>query len=85
MGNAGTATAKRWASRAGGSDGRNRATSAPRRTSSATQTIELGQTIEQVIAAFGQPQRIVKLPTKQIYFYNDLKVTFTNGKVSDVD
>jgi hypothetical protein len=47
-------------------------------------SIELGQTTDQVVAALGDPQKIVKLGTKQIYVYKDLKITFTNGKVSDV-
>jgi hypothetical protein len=46
--------------------------------------IELGQTIEQVIAALGQPGKIVSLGEKQMYMYPDLKITFLNGKVSDV-
>jgi hypothetical protein len=50
-----------------------------------TQTIEIGQTVDQVVAALGQPQKVAKVGAKQIYFYKDLKVTFTNGKVSDVD
>ena len=50
-----------------------------------TQTIEIGQTVDQVVAALGQPQKIAKVGTKQIYFYKDLKVTFNNGKVSDVE
>ncbi len=48
-------------------------------------TIAVGQTVDQVTAALGQPQRVAKVGAKQIYFYKDLKVTFTNGKVSDVD
>jgi len=47
-------------------------------------TIEIGQTIDQVLAAMGQPQKIAKVGTKQIYFFKDLKITFVNGKVSDV-
>jgi hypothetical protein len=47
-------------------------------------SIDLGQTKDQVIAAFGQPQRTAKVGTKEIFFYKDLKVTFTGGKVSDV-
>jgi hypothetical protein len=47
-------------------------------------SIEVGQTPDQVKAALGDPQKIVKLGTKQIYVYKDLKITFTNGKVSDV-
>jgi hypothetical protein len=48
-------------------------------------TISLGETIDQVIAAFGQPLRVAKLGAKQIYYYKDMKVTFTNGKVSNVE
>jgi hypothetical protein len=47
-------------------------------------TIALKQTIDEVVANFGQPDKIVKLGTKQIYVYKDMKVTFVNGKVSDV-
>lgn len=47
-------------------------------------SIELGQTKDQVIANFGQPQRTAKVGTKEIFFYKDLKVTFVGGKVSDV-
>ena len=47
-------------------------------------TIELGQTIEQVEATFGKPATVIKLGTKTIYSYKDIKVTFTDGKVSDV-
>lgn len=48
------------------------------------QTIQLGQTTDQVLAALGQPDKIVNLGAKQIYVYKDLKVTFLKGKVSDV-
>jgi hypothetical protein len=48
------------------------------------QTIEVGMTPDQVTAAMGQPDKIVKLTTKQIYIYKDMKVTFVGGKVSDV-
>jgi uncharacterized membrane protein YgcG len=46
--------------------------------------IEKGQTIDQVKAAIGSPDKIINLGTKQIYVYKDIKVTFINGKVSDV-
>jgi hypothetical protein len=46
--------------------------------------IQLGQSIDQVVAALGQPEKTVDLGTKKIYVYKDLKVTFVNGKVSDV-
>ncbi len=47
-------------------------------------TIAVGQTIDQVLANWGQPQKIVKLSTKQIYIYPDMKVTFIKDKVTDV-
>lgn len=43
-----------------------------------------GQTIEQVVASLGQPVKKAKVGTKDIYYYKDLKVTFVNGKVKDV-
>jgi hypothetical protein len=48
------------------------------------QTVSLGDTPERVVAALGQPKNIVKLGAKQIYIYSNLKVTFENGKVTDV-
>ena len=48
------------------------------------QQIGKGQTPDQVKAALGQPDKIVNLGTKQIWVYKDLKVTFVNGQVSDV-
>ena len=46
--------------------------------------IEKGQTADQVKAAIGTPDKIINLGAKQIYVYKDIKVTFINGKVSDV-
>jgi hypothetical protein len=37
-----------------------------------------------VVAALGQPAKIVNLGEKQMYMYKDLKITFLSGKVSDV-
>lgn len=48
------------------------------------QQIEKGQTPEQVKAALGNPEKIINLGTKLIYVYKDIKVTFLNGKVADV-
>jgi hypothetical protein len=48
-------------------------------------TISLGQTTDDVIAAVGQPSRILNLGTKTIYVYKDMKVTFKAGKVSDIE
>jgi hypothetical protein len=48
-------------------------------------TLKIGQSKDEVIANFGQPEKVVKLGTKEIYFYKDVgKVTFVNGKVTDV-
>jgi hypothetical protein len=47
-------------------------------------TIALGQSKDEVAAALGQPQKIVNLGAKEIYIYPDMKVTFVNGKVADV-
>ena len=47
-------------------------------------TISKGDTKDYVVAAFGQPEKMVKLGAKEIYYYKDLKVTFVNGKVTDV-
>lgn len=50
----------------------------------APKTIAVGQTIDQVVGTLGQPQKIVNLGAKQIYYYPDMKVIFLNGKVADV-
>jgi len=47
-------------------------------------SIEVGMSPDQVQSALGKPDKIVKLPTKQIYYYKDMKVTFKDGKVADV-
>jgi len=48
------------------------------------QTIQMGMTTDQVQASLGQPSKVVNLGAKQIYVYKDLKITFLNGKVVDV-
>ena len=47
-------------------------------------TITLGQTPEEVTSVLGQPSRIVDLGAKKIYSYPDMKIIFTNDRVSDV-
>jgi hypothetical protein len=47
--------------------------------------ISLGQSIDQVTGSLGQPKNIVDLGAKKIYVYKDMKITFTNGKVSNVE
>jgi hypothetical protein len=46
--------------------------------------IDVGQTIDQVTAARGTPLKIVNLGPRKFYFYEDVRVTVDNGKVSDV-
>jgi hypothetical protein len=46
--------------------------------------VKLGMTPDQVEAALGKPDKKVTLGPKQIYIYKDMKVTFKDGKVSDV-
>jgi len=48
-------------------------------------TIDLGQTKDMVIATCGQPLRIARLGEKEIFYYKDMKVTFINGAVSNVE
>jgi hypothetical protein len=44
--------------------------------------LTLNQTPDQVIAILGQPQNIVDMGAKKIYLFPNLKVTFTDGKVT---
>ena len=46
--------------------------------------ITLGQTIDEIVSVLGAPEQIIDLGPKQIYRYKDLKVTFVNQRVSDV-
>ena len=48
------------------------------------QTVQLGMTTDQVQSALGRPDKMFNVGAKQIYVYKDVKVTFLNGKVSDV-
>lgn len=57
---------------------------APEPPAAEPQSIEKGMTPDQVEAALGKPDKKVNLGSKVIYVYKDLKVTFINGKVSDV-
>ena len=50
----------------------------------ATQSVSLGMTIDQVVGMLGQPQVVGDLGAKKIYSYGNMKIIFTNGKVSDV-
>jgi len=48
-------------------------------------TIAIGQTMDQVTTAFGQPVKVARLGAKVIFYFKDMKVTFTNGKVTNVE
>jgi hypothetical protein len=50
-----------------------------------TKTIALGQTKDEVVQCFGQPTKVVQLGKKEIDYYTDMKVTFTNNKVTNVE
>jgi hypothetical protein len=47
--------------------------------------LTLGLTIDEVTAANGVPTKIIDLGAKKIYVYKDLKVTFKDGKVVDIN
>jgi len=48
-------------------------------------TVKMGEAKDAVIADFGQPKTIAKVgATKEIYVYPDFKITFTSGKVTDI-
>jgi hypothetical protein len=47
-------------------------------------TLARGQTIAEVVAILGAPARAVDLGAKQIYLYQNMKVTFVYGRMSDV-
>jgi outer membrane protein assembly factor BamE (lipoprotein component of BamABCDE complex) len=46
--------------------------------------VELGMTITEVVAILGQPEAVAETGTKQVYSYKTSKVTFVDGKVSDI-
>jgi hypothetical protein len=50
----------------------------------ATVNISLGMTVAQVESALGRPKDIADLGPKKIYVYPDMKITFKDGRVADV-
>ena|SRR5579883_79595 len=52
--------------------------------SSKTLTVQAGQTRETVESLLGRPEKVIDLGPKIVYVYKDLKLTFVDGKVSDV-
>jgi hypothetical protein len=57
---------------------------APAAPAAPPEPITLGQTIDQVTSNLGQPKNILDLGAKKIYVYKDMKITFTGGKVTDI-
>lgn len=53
-------------------------------TPAAPPTVTLGQSFNQVESVLGAPQRVARLGAKVVYYYSGMKVTFLNGKVSNV-
>jgi hypothetical protein len=51
---------------------------------SAPPTLSLGMGLNEVKSIQGEPEKIVDLGAKKIYVYKDLKITFIDGKVSDI-
>jgi hypothetical protein len=46
--------------------------------------VKLGMSIDDVAAILGQPSQKLDVGAKQIYVYKNIKITFLNGKVSDM-
>jgi hypothetical protein len=47
-------------------------------------TVSLGMTTSQVEAVLGKPSKVIDLGSKKLFVYTDIKVTFFDGKVTDV-
>jgi hypothetical protein len=49
-----------------------------------SKTVKLGMSPDEVKQSLGNPDKIVDLGAKQVFIYKDMKIIFTDGKVSDV-
>jgi hypothetical protein len=47
--------------------------------------VSVGQNVDQVSALMGTPTRVFDLGAKKVYVYKDMKITFTAGKVSNIE
>lgn len=47
-------------------------------------TLKLGMSFDEVRGAFGPPEKTIELGPKVIWVYKDIRVTFQEGKVADV-
>ncbi len=55
------------------------------KTISDVQVVDIGHTIDEVESVLGRPHKIATIKTKTIYVYKDMKITFEQGKVVDVE
>lgn len=62
----------------------NRGQSAAASTVVRTKAVWLGQTIEEVDQIVGAPEKVLKAGANVVYVYQDLRVTFENGEVADL-
>lgn len=51
----------------------------------AVSTVQLGQTPEEVIAILGAPDKRILLGAKTVFVYNNLKLVFIDGKLTDAE
>jgi hypothetical protein len=61
-------------------DRRSRSSQRNRSKPNPTQTIQLGQSTDEVQAALGKPEKIVNLGPKRLYVYKDLKIVFDKAE-----
>ena len=52
---------------------------------SAAVTVHLGQTTDEVIAILGAPDKRILLGAKTVFVYNNLKLVFIDGKLTDAE
>ena len=43
-----------------------------------------GYRCDQVVAIQGQPTKMINLGAKKTYIYRDMKIVFTDGRVTDI-
>jgi len=48
-------------------------------------SVELGDTADEVQSVMGQPDKIINLGERVIHVYQDMKIIYVDGKVSDVE
>lgn len=65
-------------------DAVNQAQNSPTTNTSAPSSVTLGMSTDQVVGILGQPQVVADLGAKKTYYYGNMKVIFSNGKVSDI-